>query len=117
MTTKVQKERIEVLIEELEKLRAKHGRKVKFDMGVWCKATKEDIPEAIKNPCGTYACLAGKAGLIPRIRRMGFKWVYSKKLGYSHFTLSSHTLKSVSSNTIVANLKCVPSEFLLLFYV
>lgn len=73
MTTKAQLNRIRILIEELEKLRKEHGRKVKFAMGVWCDLEDKSLREAVRNPCGTYACLAGKAGLIPRIRRMGFK--------------------------------------------
>ena len=81
MTTKVQLRRIEILIEELEKLR-KAKPKGKFNMRIWCAlkraatraVLRKQIREAVKNPCGTSACLAGKAGLIPRIRKMGFKW-------------------------------------------
>ena len=88
MTTKAQLRRINILIEELEKLR-KENPKGKFDMGTWCSikraATRlllrKQILEAIQNPCGTAACLAGKAGLIPRIRRMGFKWDTAKSRG------------------------------------
>ena len=82
MTTKVQLNRIRILIEELEKLRAQHGRGIKFDMGLYVSTLNFDLPTAIKNPCGTYACLVGKAGLIPRIRRMGFRWTQAAGGGY-----------------------------------
>ncbi len=82
--TDIQIKRTEVLIEELIKLRAT-TEKPQFNMKQWmsnfltrmpgAKALlHREIMEATKNPCGTSACLAGKAGLIPRIRRMGFKW-------------------------------------------
>lgn len=89
-TTKVQKGHIRVLIEELEKLQ--DTKDIQFNMSHWCELglrkpfdapmPREELREAIllatKNPCGTSACLAGKAGLIPRIRRMGFKWGVSR---------------------------------------
>ncbi len=75
--------RVKILITELEKLR-KTTKKPKFYMGnrmsrilqkrVSKRALRIAIMEATREPCGTEACLAGKAGLIPRIRRMGFKW-------------------------------------------
>lgn len=73
--------RVKVLIEELEDLRA-NTQKPKFNMKSWCELVighsktflKKLIGEAVKNPCGTVGCLAGKAGLIPKIRRMGFRW-------------------------------------------
>jgi len=97
MTTKVQLKRINILIEELEKLRASTPRP-KFNMGMWCELTGRDekdswgravsndtraelrakIKAAVLNPCGTAACLCGKAGLMPRFRRMGFRWDVSK---------------------------------------
>lgn len=77
MTTRVQLRRIKILIEELEKLPTDGV----FKMDTWCELSggfgtslKSKIRKAVRNPCGTAACLAGKAGLIPRIRRMGFKW-------------------------------------------
>ncbi len=80
---KQQYKRTKVLIEELIKLRA-NTEKPKFQMKNWMSealkkmASKVGLHKAImdatKNPCGTTCCLAGKAGLIPRIRRMGFKW-------------------------------------------
>ncbi len=83
MTTQIQIDRLNVLIVELEALRA-NTKKPKFDMGNWMSGaltrltTKvglhKAIMEATENPCGTASCLAGKAGLIPKIRRMGFKW-------------------------------------------
>lgn len=83
ITTQIQINRLNVLIEELEKLRA-NTAKPKFEMRNWMAetlskfATKVGLHKAImdatKNPCGTAACLAGKAGLIPRIRRLGFRW-------------------------------------------
>jgi hypothetical protein len=79
----IQLKRTKVLIVELHKLRD-NTEKPKFNMGDWMNnllsrmsskaALHKAIMEATKNPCGTAACLAGKAGLIPRIRRMGFKW-------------------------------------------
>ena len=83
-TTKVQLRRINILIEELEELR-RTTKDIKFEMGTWCELEYVDdgqsatdlqklIRNATKNPCGTAACLAGKAGLIPRIRKMGFMW-------------------------------------------
>lgn len=81
--TETQYKRTKVLIEELIKLRS-NTVKPKFKMKNWMSETltkmfrKEDlhaeIMEATRNPCGTACCLAGKAGLLPRIRRMGFKW-------------------------------------------
>lgn len=73
--------RVKVLIEELEKMR-KSNPSPKFHMKSWCELAcarsrtflNKLIRRATKNPCGTTACLAGKAGLIPKIRRMGFKW-------------------------------------------
>jgi len=73
--------RVEVLIEELVRLR-KETPKPQFNMKNWCllasARTKtflaQLIGRAVKNPCGTTACLAGKAALIPKIRRMGFRW-------------------------------------------
>lgn len=73
--------RIKVLIEELEDLRA-NTPKPKFNMKAWCEIVRGKsktflrklIGAAVKNPCGTSGCLAGKAGLIPKIRRMGFRW-------------------------------------------
>ena len=82
MTTK-QLRRVKILITELEKLRAT-TKTPKFNMGQWMsrllkrrnskKAMKIAIMEATREPCNTSACLAGKAGLIPKIRRMGFRW-------------------------------------------
>jgi len=91
-TTKVQLDRIRILIEELEKLR-KDNPKGKFNMGIWCDLEfartktklQKQIMEATKNPCGTAACLAGKAGLMPRFRRMGFKWT-AHSSGYADFS-------------------------------
>ncbi len=83
MTTLIQLHRIEVLIEELTKLRQRsidRGREIEFYMGNWITTDlcsphlKDKITKAVRNPCGTQACLAGKAGLIPRIRRLGFKF-------------------------------------------
>ncbi len=78
-----QLKRCKILITELHELR-KNTIKPKFNMGNWMcdtlsRMTRKGrlhraIMEATKNPCSTAACLAGKAGLIPRIRRMGFKW-------------------------------------------
>ena len=73
--------RIKVLIEELVRIRAETD-KPKFNMKHWCELARGKsitflnklIGKAIKNPCGTSCCLAGKAGLLPKIRRMGFKW-------------------------------------------
>lgn len=83
MTTPIQLHRIEILIEELEKLRQrakKRKQEIQFFMGNWITPElaspnlKDKIAKAVRNPCGTQACLAGKAGLISKIRRMGFKW-------------------------------------------
>jgi len=86
MTSKTQLNRLSILSTELSKLSdAMPAESVRFDMGLWCELTNADsllsradlekqITEATRNPCNTYACLCGKAGLIPRIRRMGFKW-------------------------------------------
>jgi len=73
--------RVGVLIEELVRLR-KETPRPKFNMKSWCSIASGTsktflmklIGQAVKNPCGTSACLAGKAGLIPKIRRMGFRW-------------------------------------------
>lgn len=91
MTTPVQLKRLNVLIEELERLRA-NTVKPKFNMGNWMSnalsrfKTKvglhKAIMEATENPCGTAACLAGKAGIIPKIRRMGFKWDVLPEFSY-----------------------------------
>jgi len=98
MTTPVQLRRIRILIEELEKLR-KDNPKGKFNMGIWCALTKavdrfilrKEILEATKDPCGTVACLAGKAGLIPRIRRMGFKWdPTGRRKAHANFRYREH---------------------------
>lgn len=83
-TTTKQLTRIKILIEELESLR-ENTEKPAFDMGTWCEISEADtktkiqkqISEAVKNPCQTAACLAGKAGLMPRFRRMGFSWRFS----------------------------------------
>ncbi len=83
MTTPIQLHRIEILIEELEKLRQRakeRKEEIEFNMGFWITPEMEGpnlkgkIDKAVRNPCGTAACLAGKAGLIPRIRRLGFKF-------------------------------------------
>ena len=83
--SKAQLFRIEVLIEELVRLR-KDTPKPMFSMKNWCLLArgrtqtflKQLIGAAVKDPCGTTACLAGKAGLIPKIRRMGFRWEVMK---------------------------------------
>lgn len=72
-----------ILVEELVKLQATVDNPV-FDMERWVnprldrartqKALHKRIMKVTDNPCGTAACLAGKAGLIPRLRRLGFKW-------------------------------------------
>ena len=72
-----------VLIEELVKAQ-KAERKPIFSMERWIapdfdhgptkKALHEKIMKVTLDPCGTAACLAGKAGLFPRIRKLGFKW-------------------------------------------
>lgn len=72
-----------ILLEELEKLQQATKAPV-FSMERWVnpildrartqKALHKRIMQVTDNPCGTAACLAGKAGLIPRIRRLGFKW-------------------------------------------
>ncbi len=72
-----------VLIEELTKAQ-KAERKPIFSMKRWVDpgiegaGTKKELHERIMkvtlDPCGTAACLAGKAGLFPRIRKLGFKW-------------------------------------------
>ena len=87
--TKAQLFRVGVLIEELEKVR-KSTPSPKFNMKSWCTlhraATKtflkKLIGQAVKNPCGTTACLAGKAGLLPKIRRMGFRWEVMRPKSY-----------------------------------
>ncbi len=81
--SKVQYNRTKILIEELKTLRA-NTPKPKFRMANWMSEFltkmfhKKDLHQAImdatREPCGTACCLAGKAGLIPRIRRLGFKW-------------------------------------------
>lgn len=83
ITTSLQLHHIKVLIEELEKLRTETP-KPKFEMSRWIDALltfgrnktslRKTIHEATLHPCRTSACLAGKASLIPRIRRMGFRW-------------------------------------------
>jgi len=98
MTTPIQLHRIKILIEELTKLRQRaidKSRGIEFDMTTWmdpelCSpnlGTK--INKAVKNPCGTSACLAGKAGLIPKIRKLGFQWditpkSYGTSAGFSY---------------------------------
>ena len=93
--TPIQITRCKVLIRELKLLKA-NTVKPKFFMGNWMslfltkrRTTRElhqDIMEATRNPCGTACCLAGKAGLIPAIRRMGFKWdVYTKDQAFDLF--------------------------------
>lgn len=84
MTTLVQLKRIKILIEELESLK-ETTKKPAFDMHQWCEIgelrtkalMQKQINKAVKNPCQTAACLAGKAGLMPRFRRMGFSWAFS----------------------------------------
>lgn len=104
MTTEIQLKRLGILVEELEKLRdSVPASEVCFDMGQWCELQNAesrttrtkilaDIEAATLNPCNTYACLAGKAGLIPRIRRAGFKWTISDpKAGEDDDSCWSHT--------------------------
>ncbi len=83
MTTLIQLHRIEVLIEELTKLRQRsidRKEEIEFNMVFWITPEMEGpnlkgkIDKAVRNPCGTQPCLAGKAGLNPRIRRLGFKF-------------------------------------------
>ncbi len=73
--------RIKILIEEFEKF----GNKGFVYMDEWVntdnvpesdmgRGDRKFIIEAGKNPCGTAACIAGKAGLMPRFRRLGFKY-------------------------------------------
>ncbi len=82
MTNKVQLRRVKMLIEEFEEI-LRTVPKPNFNMKMWCELRTSNlvnsnlrakIREAVKNPCGTAACLAGKAGLMPRFRRLGFKW-------------------------------------------
>jgi hypothetical protein len=91
MTNGDQIKRIHILIEELEIIKKETSRQ-KFNMHEWCElmkfhtraALKRAVKGATKNPCGTSACLAGKAALIPRLRKMGFKWDFLKleDIGY-----------------------------------
>lgn len=89
MTHPKQLNHIRLLISELEKLQ-KETPEPEFDMNIWCSLANSDlqfdreqlerqIEKATENPCGTAACLAGKAGLIPAIRKLGFKWAVSSK--------------------------------------
>lgn len=81
--TNLQIEHCKILVEELEKLQ-KATKAPVFSMERWVNPILDRartqallhkrIMDVTKNPCGTAACLAGKAGLIPRIRRLGFKW-------------------------------------------
>lgn len=93
--TPIQIRRVKILIRELKFLRANTPNPV-FRMGEWMcniltkrkskKVLHQDIMKATKQPCGTAACLAGKAGLIPAVRRMGFKWdVYTKDQAFDLF--------------------------------
>jgi len=36
----------------------------------------DKLTQAINNPCGTAACIAGKAGLMQVFRDQGFKWCF-----------------------------------------
>jgi len=93
MTTPTQLRRINILIEELIKLRQRaidRDREIEFNMASWMEPgmsspnLRSKIDKAVRNPCGTEACLCGKAGLIPRIRRLGFKWdIIPKSYGTS----------------------------------
>lgn len=40
------------------------------------KLQDEHLRAAIRNPCGTAACIAGKAGLMPVFRRQGLRYNY-----------------------------------------
>ncbi len=89
--TETQISNCKVLIEELTKAQ-KAERKPIFSMERWIdpnldsgpskKALHEKIMKVTLDPCGTAACLAGKAGLFPRIRKLGFKWDVISKAGY-----------------------------------
>jgi len=92
MTNKEQINRLKVLIEELEIIYKGPRKKSSINMSEWCELDKfhsmaaltRAIKIATEDPCGTSACLAGKAGLIPRIRKMGFKWDFdhSQPVGF-----------------------------------
>lgn len=86
--TGVQLNRIKMLIEEFEIIL--EDRNARIHMRDWCELeyaeTKEEakrkLKDAVDNPCGTAACLAGKAGLMRRFRNLGFKWTMKFEPGF-----------------------------------
>lgn len=64
-----------------------------FDIGHWAGALSDGFKNRFGTSCGTSACVAGTAGLIPEFRKQGL-------------------LTSIEGNTVdLANVDLVPSDF------
>ena len=108
--TEFQINNCKILIEELTKLQETVKEPI-FDMSRWVdpildhfrtkKGLHAKIMEVTKNPCGTAACLAGKAGLIPRIRKMGFKWDVVVHKNYLHEATATFMFDDLQENEAV----------------
>jgi hypothetical protein len=108
--TEKQYRRVKILITELEKLR-QTTKKPKFYMGNWMsrllqkrrskRALHIAVMEATREPCGTEACLAGKAGLIPKIRRMGFKWDVTDRTDEYDYAIANFRYKVYTGDEAV----------------
>jgi len=65
----IYKKRIKQLIKEFKK----QGTAGAIHMNSWVYGRPDSV-KALANPCGTAACIAGKAGLMPAFRKKGFRW-------------------------------------------
>lgn len=101
------KRRVEILLEELEKLPKESFVYMTDWVVAGGKLSESDearfVRSAMKNPCGTAACIAGKAGLMPRFRKLGFRWNFEEQYDfedavYDFFGLMTHRI--VFANTL-----------------
>ncbi len=77
----IHRQRLAQLADELDKLEGF------INMKAWVYVGAGTLEDAQAHPCGTAACIAGKAGLMPVFRAQGFRWWFpSPAFRHGEFT-------------------------------